>query len=169
MKLQEFKHGVDTVWSSIAEGWRRLRESASGGLTRFNLDNKSNNLPTAADVDGDAYFPLDSWSMLVGNVYEDASKVVVRLEIPGMKKSDFTIDVVDDRLIVAGEKRFEREHGDGRYRSFQCAYGSFRRIVALPAPVDVARAKASYVDGILKIDLPKSGESRRKTIDLKID
>ncbi|HLA36532.1 MAG TPA: Hsp20/alpha crystallin family protein [Rhodocyclaceae bacterium] len=169
MKLQEFKHGVDTVWNSIAEGWRRLRESASGGLTRFHPDVKSCDLPTAEDVDGDAYFPLNSWSMLVGNVYEDAGNVVVRLEIPGMKKSDFTIDVVGDRLVVTGEKRFEREQGNGRYRSFQCAYGSFRRVVVLPAPVDVARAKASYVDGILKVDLPKAGESRRKAIDLKID
>ena len=54
-------------------------------------------------------------------------KVVVQLEIPGMDKENVNIDVHDTTLQVSGEKRFERDVSGSRYRSFLCAYGSFRR------------------------------------------
>jgi HSP20 family protein len=59
--------------------------------------------------------------MLGGDVFEDDKGLVVRLEVPGMEKSDFDIEVTDQKLVVRGEKRFERETTDGRYRFLQCA------------------------------------------------
>lgn len=155
MKLPDLRQGMDTVWSSVAEGWERLRQSAAGALTRFKPGDKSN-LPAQADVDDAAWLPGLGWAMLGGDVFEDDKRVVVRIEAPGMNKSDFELQVMDDQLLVRGEKRFERENSDGRWRVLQCAYGSFHRTVPLPAAVLPNQARASYKDGVLRVELPKA-------------
>ena len=171
MKLDELKEGLNTAWNtvteSVAEGWQRLRKSA-GAITHFKSGENSN-LPASKDVDDAAYWPRTTWAMLAGNVFEDENKIVVRLEIPGMEKDNFNVEVQNDMLIVSGEKRFEREQSEGRYRSFQCAYGSFRRNVQLHAPVVADEAKASYRNGILRIELPKPTPARPRVIDVKIE
>lgn len=155
MRLDTVKSGVESLWGQVAEGWRHLIRSASGALTRFRPSREAG-LPAAAEVDDDAYLPDFSWAMLGGDVFEDERRVVVRLEVPGMEKSDFGIEVTDDALRVSGEKRFRREGGDGRWRAVQCAYGSFRRTVPLPAAVIADQAKATYRDGVLRVELPKA-------------
>lgn len=168
MKLDYLKDGLSSLRDSLAEGWQRLRETAAGSLTRFS-PKSADELPPAREVDDHFYFPSAGWSLLSGNVYEDEAKIVVRLEIPGLKKDDLKIEVHDRTLLVSGEKRFERESGEGRYRSFQCAYGAFQRSVALPASVLSDRASASYRDGILKIELPKEVRERPRRLDIQIE
>jgi HSP20 family protein len=73
-----------------------------------------------------------------------------------LEKHDFDIQVVDDKtLVVRGDKRFERESSEGRWRMVQCAYGSFQRRFALPAAVLADDAQASYRNGVLRIELRK--------------
>ena len=142
------------LWNSVTEGWERLRQSAAGALTRYRPGEKSN-LPSPADVDDVGWLPNMGWAMLGGDVFEDDKRVVVRLEAPGMSKSDFDLQVRDDQLLVRGEKRFERESSEGRWHMLQCAYGSFQRAVPLPSPVQAEQARASYRDGVLRVELPK--------------
>jgi HSP20 family protein len=159
--LSELKQGMEDLWGSVAEGWRHLRERASGALTRFNRHGSA--LATTGDDDLDP-----AWALLAGDVYEDGHKIVVRLEVPGLEKSDLHIQATRDTLIVSGEKRFEREAGEGRYRVLQCAYGSFQRAMALPGPVMVEDARASYRRGVLKIELPKAEAATKGTIDIQV-
>jgi HSP20 family protein len=159
MKLQELRQGMGHMWSSVADGWERLRQSAAGALTRYKPGEKSN-LPAAADVDDAAWLPGMGWAMLGGDVFEDDRRVVVRLEAPGMGRSDFDLQVLGDQLVVRGEKRFERENSDGRWHMLQCAYGSFQRAVPLPGPVVADEARASYRDGVLRVELPKARPGR---------
>ena len=167
MKMNELKQSFGSLWETIAEGWQRLRESAAGALTRFRPGEKSN-LPARAEVDDEFYLPSQGWSMLGGDVFEDDRRVVVRLEVPGMAKSDFDIQVLDDVLVVRGEKRFERESTEGRWRVLQCAYGSFSRSVPLPVKVRADAASATYRDGVLRIELPKAEPGRPKRITLTV-
>lgn len=83
-----------------------------------------------------------------------------------MEKDGLDIEIQGETLVVQGEKRFERESTEGRYRVLQCAYGSFRRVIPLPAAVVADQAKASYRNGVLKVELPKveAGKPRRQTI-----
>lgn len=155
MKLPDLRQEMSHVWSTVADGWDRLRQSASGALTRFKPAEKSN-LPVAGDVDDAAWLPGMAWAMLGGDVFEDERRVVVRLEAPGMSKSDFDLQVLDDRLVVRGEKRFEREDSRGRWHVLECAYGSFERVVPLPGPVLADQASARYRDGVLRVELPKA-------------
>jgi HSP20 family protein len=163
--LAELKHGLEDVWDSVSEGWRRLRESAAGALTRFKPGGKSS-LPAHVDDDLDLSSP--GWALLAGDVFEDGKNVVVWLEVPGMGKDDFDIEVRDNSLIVRGEKRFEREASVGRYHVMQCAYGTFYRAIPLPAHVTADKAKATYRKGILKIALPKAKPEKGKTVDIRV-
>lgn len=165
MKLDDIRQGFNTLWDSVAEGWQRLRQSAAGALIRF-LPGEGANLPGKAEVDDAFYLPSHGWAFLGGDVFEDERRLVVRVEIPGMKKDELRIEVEDDVLVVSGEKRFERETSEGRYRVLQCAYGAFRRVVPLPARVLADQANASYADGVLRIELPKAapGQPQRHTI-----
>lgn len=168
MELKDVKNGLNNAWESVADGWRRLRESATGALTHFKPEEKSA-LPAQRQADDGQYFPSVSWAMLAGNVFEDGKKVVVCLEIPGMDKDSLSIESSERELVVSVEKRFQRERSEGRYQTFQCAYGSFRRVVSLPAAVIAEQAKAEYRDGVLRIELPKHAQQVRKVIDVTIN
>lgn len=165
MKLDEIKQGFSSLWDSVAEGWQRLRQSAASALTGFKPGSDTQ-LPQQTEVDDAFYVPSRSWSMLGGDVFEDDTRVVVRVEVPGMDKQDLDLEIQGDVLIVRGEKKFERESTRGRYRVLQCAYGSFRRVVQLPTQVMADQAKASYRNGVLRVEAPKVdfGSPRRHTV-----
>jgi HSP20 family protein len=168
MKLEEVKENINSFWGNIAEGWRHLWQSAAGALTRFK-PGESTNLPAAGQVDDDFYLPTRGWAMLGGDVFEDEERLVVRLEVPGMEKDEIAIEIADDVLRVSGEKRFERETTDGRWRVMQCAYGSFRRAVPLPVAVKADAARASYRNGVLRVELPKLAPGKPQAVQIKVD
>jgi HSP20 family protein len=168
MRIDDLKQGFDTMRESFAEGWQRLRQSAAGAFTRFTPGEKSA-MPAASKIDDAFYMPSQSWAMVGGDVFEDERRLVVRLELPGMAKEDLDIEVQDDTLVVRGEKRFESETTEGRYRVLQCAYGSFRRAVPLPVRVQGEQASAQYKDGVLRVELPKAqpGRPGRVTVPVR--
>ena len=163
MVLDDVKQGFATLWESMSEGWQRLRQSAAGALIRF-MPGQHSTLPAKSEVDDDFYFPTQGWALLGGDVFEDDQRVVVRVEIPGMHKDEIRIEVTDDALVVSGEKRFERESTEGRWRVMQCAYGSFHRVVPLPVRVLADQARASYKNGVLRVELPKATPGRPKPV-----
>jgi HSP20 family protein len=66
---------------------------------------------------------------MTADVFDDADKLIVRIEAPGIRREDFNVEVDGDVLTVWGEKRIDQEATDGRWRSVQSAYGLFRREV----------------------------------------
>jgi HSP20 family protein len=167
MKMDDIRQGVESLLDSVADGWARLRDTATGALTRFKPAETAN-MPAGSDVDDDAYMPTHAWAMLGGDVFEDDKRLVVRLEVPGMDKKDFQVEVQDNTLLVRGEKRFERETTEGRWRVLQCAYGHFRRSVPLPVPVRSEQAQATYKDGVLKIVLPKAEDAKPRAVNISV-
>lgn len=155
MKLDEIKEGLSSFWDTITDGWTHLRQAASSALTRFRPGEQTA-LPDRAQIDDRFYIPSGTWSMLGGNVFEDDSRVVVQLEVPGLDKNDLNVEIQGNHLVVRGEKRFNREDTEGRYRVLQCAYGSFQRIVPLPTVVLSERASASYINGVVRVEIPKA-------------
>ena len=90
---------------------------------------------------------------MAADVVDGKDSVIVRLEAPGMTRSDFKIELRGETLSIQGEKRIERESGGDGHRTIQCAYGSFRRDVPLPTAVNPDKAKATYRDGVLRVVL----------------
>lgn len=168
MKLETIKEGVSSFLDSVAEGWHHLRESAANALTRFKPSEESK-LPAQESIDDPFFGQSRGWSMLGGEVFEDDQRLVVRLEVPGMDKQDMKIEITDDVLILSGEKRFTSEDSDGRWRIMQCAYGSFRRVVPLTTDVLAEKAKATYENGVLRVELPKSNPRKPKTTTVRVE
>ena len=157
---EQLKQGADQAWESLSEGWRELSARASGALTRFQPAS-SPATPTAR-TEGPP--PFGRWAFMAADVFDDDDKVIVRIEAPGMRREDFNVDLHGDVLTVWGEKQFDKEASRGRYSVVQCAYGSFRRDLVLPVPVKPDQTKASYRDGVLRIELPKSEGARARRI-----
>lgn len=168
MKLESLKDSVGSLLDNLAEGWRHLTESAAGALTRFRAGDRTD-LPPRAEVDDATYLPTRGWAMLGGDVFEDDKRLVVRLEVPGMDKQDINLEVLDNALVVSGEKVFERETSEGRYRVMQCAYGSFRRTVPLPVAVRGDQARATYKNGVLRVELPKAEPSQPRAFAIRVE
>ena len=167
MKVDDLKQGAESLWDRLNQGFNQLRQSAAGALTRFRPGAQTQ-LPAAADIDVPAALASPGWGLIGGDVFEDDRRVVVRLEVPGMERKDFDIEVRDDELVVRGEKRFEREESQGRWRVLQCAYGSFHRRVALPVAVRPDEARAVYREGVLKVELPKAEPSRPRAVTIQV-
>lgn len=168
MRLDSLKENVGSLWDNLAEGWRHLRDSAATALTSFRPGEKTN-LPAESEVGDSVRLSGRSWAMLGGDVFEDDARLVVRLEVPGMAKEDIDIEVLDDALVMSGEKRFEHESSQGRWRVMQCAYGRFRRVVPLPVPVRAEEARATYKNGVLRVELPKADPGKRRGVNLRVD
>lgn len=168
MKLESLKESVGSLWDNLADGWRQMIQSAAGALTRFRAGEQTN-LPAQVEVDDVSWLPNRGWALLGGDVFEDDRRLVVRLEVPGMEKEDIGIEVLDDALVVSGEKRFAREETEGRWRVMQCAYGSFRRVVPLPVPVKAEEARAAYKNGVLRVELPKAEPGRPRSVTIRVE
>jgi HSP20 family protein len=160
---EQFRQGLQHMWDNIAEGWQQLRENASSALTRFNPVARRDNLQTAQDI---AMLHSARWALLTADMEESADSITVRLEAPGMEVADFDIAVVDDRLVIRGEKQAAREHKSGRYHMLECAYGTFERVIPLPVAVSEDKAKAYYKRGVLTVTLPKTQQHQRRRIEV---
>ena len=161
---KQLRQGADQAWESLAEGWRELSARASGALTRFWPTHTGPSATNAPPARGGSLPQLTGWAFMAADVFDDADKVIVRIEAPGMRREDFKVELHGDVLTVRGEKRTDREASEGRWHVVQCAYGSFRRDVALPVSVKPDRTKATYRDGVLRIELPKSDEARVRRV-----
>lgn len=162
---EQLKQGADHAWESLAEGWRELSNRASGALTRFWPVPQSAEKPPASSQ---TTVPRTSrWAFLAADVFESDDAVVVRIEAPGMQREDFNVALNGDVLTVWGEKRIDQEASAGQWRVVQSAYGNFRRDVTLSVPVQADRACASYRNGVLRIELPKSEEARPRRIAVR--
>lgn len=150
--LQHLGDSLGRTWDNLSEGWHHLRERAGQALTRFRPLGHQGDLDTWEDQ---VMRRSSDWGLLATELQEDDDSLVVRLEVPGMAREDFDIDVVQNHLVVRGEKRVSRERRGGRFHVMECAYGSFERAVPLPVEVDGQRAEARYRRGVLSVVLPK--------------
>jgi HSP20 family protein len=97
------------------------------------------------------------------NVAESDKEVTVTTEVPGMEEKDVSVELQDDILTIAGEKKTETEEKGKEWHRREYSYGSFRRTVPLPVAVESDKAKAKLAKGVLTIVLPKRpGDARRR-------
>jgi len=101
------------------------------------------------------------------DIYETAEKdVVVKADLPGLKREDIKVTFENNVLTIKGERTFETETAREQYHRVERGYGAFRRTFTLPTTVDAARVEASYQDGLLTVTLPRREESRPRQIQV---
>lgn len=96
------------------------------------------------------------------NIKETADAFIVEMAVPGLKKSDFHLNLDNKLLSISTETKKENKHEDENYTRREFGYSSFKRTFTLPESVDEEKIKASYEDGILNITLPKKEEAKQK-------
>ena len=101
------------------------------------------------------------------DVYEDAEKVVLKLEVPGIEEKDLDIRVENHTLTVKGERKFENEDKKANFHRIERSYGSFTRTFTVPQTVDTESVKANYDAGVLTISLAKKAEAKPKQIAIE--
>ena len=102
------------------------------------------------------------------DVEETVEEIVVRAELPGMKKEEIHLQAQGDTLVLTGERAQESRTGERTLHLVERSYGKFHRVIQLPAEVDGTRAKAGYENGVLAIRLPKREESKPREIAIEV-
>ena len=100
---EQLKQGADQAWESLSEGWRELSARASGALTRFwpaPTNTAGPSVPRAHATRQDSMPRMTGWALMAADVFDDADKVIVRIEAPGMRRDDFNVELNGDVLTV---------------------------------------------------------------------
>ncbi|MES2391300.1 MAG: Hsp20/alpha crystallin family protein [Acidobacteriota bacterium] len=102
------------------------------------------------------------------DVYEDEQKLVLKLEVPGVRKEDLEINVEGRTLTVKGQRKFESEEKEENFHRIERRFGSFVRSFTLPVTVDTESIAAVTADGVLSITLARKPEAKPKQIEVKV-
>jgi HSP20 family protein len=108
------------------------------------------------------------WSPRV-DISETDGEFVVKAEIPEVKKEDVRVTVEHGVLTLQGERKQEKEEKGKKFHRIERYYGSFRRSFSLPENVDESKVAASFKDGMLTIQLPKTSQAKPQSIEVKVD
>jgi HSP20 family protein len=103
------------------------------------------------------------------DVFEESDEVVVKAELPGMKKEDIDVSMTDNAISISGEKKKEEKVERKNYYREERSYGSFTRSFRFPVEVQTDKAKANFKEGILEIRIPKTEEAKKKEKKLVIE
>ena len=159
--LGQLRQGAVQVLENIEDGWNSLWSRAKHAVTRFTPGKQQREQATET---GEWPVASPGWGVLSAEVKNSGDDIIVRIEVPGMEINEFDIQVMDDYLVVRGEKRWQQDDKKGCYHITECAYGRFERAIPLPKSVDDAQARARYRRGVLTVTLPVSGHYRSRRI-----
>ena len=98
----------------------------------------------------------------------DPPRAVVQAELAGIDPDELTLEIEGRELVIAGHRR--PEDAEGRlYQQLEIDFGPFRRVIPLGAEVVPAQARATYTDGILRIELPLARpEGRSRSVPIEV-
>jgi HSP20 family protein len=99
------------------------------------------------------------------NMWQDEDTVYLEAEIPGVRREDVNINVVERECTIRGERKPTAEGETYLFQEREC--GPFTRVIRLPVDVKNDRAEATVADGVLTIRLPKAEAARMRTIKVK--
>lgn len=86
------------------------------------------------------------------DVYETEGAIIIRVEVAGMRESDFTVSLIERTLTIRGVRQDTSERR--AYHQMEIAFGEFNTEVELPYKVQSDKVEATYRDGFLRITLP---------------
>ena len=106
------------------------------------------------------YMPRSTASFMPRmDTYEEDNTIVVKAELPGVKKEDVQLEMDDDNgLIIRGESHVDRQTGDHAYYRAERSAGSFYRRLRLPFKIDPDQIQASLTDGVLEVRIPRPAQ-----------
>jgi len=137
--------------------WEPMRE-----MEDFFRDYASFFAPARRRISGTDWTPT-------ANVSETEKEYLIKAELPEVKKEDVQITLADGVLTISGERKMDKEEKDANEIRVESFYGSFSRSFALPSDANAQGITAESKDGVLRVHVPKTEQSKPKsvTIDVK--
>ena len=120
-------------------------------------------------LNGEGWDNFGNWSSFpAAEITEKDDAFHLKLEIPGMEAKDLDIQVMADRVAVAGDRKSATESEKNGTTRSEFRYGKFQRVIPLPARIQNTNVTAQYKDGILNLTLPKSEEEKNKVVKVNL-
>ncbi len=131
------------------------------------IKRRSSDLPALSSWLGD--FFADDFDLIdkvatvpAVNIKERRKDFVIEMDVPGMDKNDFDIEIDNNVLTISAKKQEEKQEEDEKYTKREFYYNEFKRVFTLPETVDDEKIDANYKNGILKITIAKKPEAQTK-------
>ncbi len=156
-KAQEEERGALAAWEPFA-GLREWRPFGMGLSTRLDR--------LLRDLEDEWPMARRGW-MPALDVNETDDEYAITVELPGARKEDVTVEFEEGMLTIRGEKKSEREEKKEQQRFVERRYGTFSRSFSLPRDADGDRIQASFENGVLTLNIPKSEEAKPRTVSIK--
>jgi len=102
------------------------------------------------------------------DLVETAEGYVLRADLPGVKQDDVKLEVEDNVLTIAGERRAEHTESTEGYVRLERAFGSFARTLTLPRGVDAEAVTAAFADGVLEVHVPKPEQAKPRRVEIAV-
>ena len=103
------------------------------------------------------------------DIYEGKDhEMVLKAELPDIRREDIDIRVEDNTLTITGEKKLDENIKQDQFHRIERMYGSFTRSFTLPATIDTEKVHAGYKNGVLTVRLPMREEAKPKQIQVQV-
>lgn len=103
------------------------------------------------------------------DMFEEGDDLIIKAEIPGMKKDEISIDFSGNVVTISGEKKSEERTERKDYYRVERSFGSFSRKLRLPVEIQIDKTRASFKDGVLEIKMPKSEAEKQKVRKIAVE
>jgi HSP20 family protein len=103
------------------------------------------------------------------DIYENGNEeIVLKAELPGLKREDIDLRVENNTLTLRGERKRETEVKQEQYHRVERSYGAFSRSFSLPSRIDTEKVRAEFKEGVLSITLPVKTEAKPRQIEVAV-
>ena len=113
------------------------------------------------------HWPFTTWTPPC-DIYETDKEIVLKMELPEMRKEDVHVTFENNVLTLRGERKFEEAVARENYHRIERKYGEFWRVFTLPAFVEGAKILAEFKQGILTVTLPKNASATTRQVEVKV-
>jgi HSP20 family protein len=114
------------------------------------------------------YWPMKPWTPAC-DIFETDKELVLKFELPEVKKEDVKVTMESHVLTLRGERKFEEETDRENYHRVERHYGAFLRSFNVPMFVDATKINAEFKYGVLTVTLPKREQAMAKQIEVKVN
>jgi HSP20 family protein len=115
----------------------------------------------------DKQWPFMAWTPPC-DIYETDKEIVLKMELPEMRKEDVHVTLENNVLALRGERKFEEKVDRENYHRIERKYGEFMRTFTLPTFVEGTKVLAEFKEGMLTVTLPKNEKALPRQIEVKI-
>ncbi len=111
--------------------------------------------------------PQGAWAPAV-DIHETADAFVLQADLPGLKREEIEVQVVENKISVRGNRKREERSEEKGFRRYERAEGHFERSFRIKDGIDPTKVEASFEDGVLTVTLPKPEEAKPRSVEVKI-